>query len=42
VLSADYLTAPVKQIGKIKSVLRMVGGDVVYAAAPFTELAAGK
>ena len=27
VLSADYLTAPVKEIGKIKSVLTMVGGE---------------
>jgi predicted amidohydrolase YtcJ len=35
VLSADYLTVPVKEIGKIKSVLTMVGGNVVYAAAPF-------
>jgi predicted amidohydrolase YtcJ len=42
VLSADYLTAPVKEIGKIKSVLTMVGGEVVYAAAPFAELAAEK
>ena len=37
VLSADYMTAPVKEIGKIKSVLTMVGGKVVYAAAPFAE-----
>ena len=35
VLSADYMTAPVKEIGKIRSVLTMVGGDVVYAASPF-------
>ena len=35
VLSADYLTAPVKEIGKIRSVLTMVGGKVVHAAAPF-------
>jgi len=42
VLSVDYLTAPVKEIGKIRSVLTMVGGNVVYAAAPFAELAAGK
>ena len=42
VLSADYLTAPVKQIGKIRSVLTMVGGDVVYAVPPFANLAAGK
>jgi hypothetical protein len=32
VLSADYMT---KQIGRIRSVLTMVGGDVVYAATPF-------
>ena len=35
VLSADYLTAPVKEIGKIRSLLTMVGGNVVYAAGPF-------
>ena len=40
VLSSDYLTAPVKEIGKIKSVLTMVGGDVVYADAPFAGMAA--
>jgi hypothetical protein len=39
VLSADYLTAPVKKIGKIRSVLTMVGGNVVHAAAPFASLA---
>ena len=39
VLSADYLTAPVKEIGRIKSVLTMVGGDVVYADAPFASMA---
>jgi predicted amidohydrolase YtcJ len=41
VLSADYLTAPVKEIGKIRSVLTMVGGNVVYADAPFARLASG-
>jgi len=35
VLSADYLTAPVKEIGKIRSLLTVVGGNVVYAAPPF-------
>ncbi len=35
VLDADYMTAPVKQIGRIRSLLTMVGGDVVYAAPPF-------
>jgi hypothetical protein len=39
VLSSDYLTAPVKEIGKIKSVLTMVGGDVVYVDAPFASMA---
>jgi predicted amidohydrolase YtcJ len=35
VLSDDYLTVPVEQIGSITSVLTMVGGHVVYADAPF-------
>jgi predicted amidohydrolase YtcJ len=39
VLSADYMTAPVNEIGKIKSVLTLVGGKVVHATAPFAELA---
>jgi predicted amidohydrolase YtcJ len=37
VLSADYLTAPVKEIGKIRSLMTMVGGKVVYAAPPFAK-----
>ncbi len=37
VLSADYLTAPVKEIGKIRSVMTMVGGKVVYSAPPFAK-----
>jgi hypothetical protein len=39
---ADYLTAPVKEVGKIRSLLTMVGGKVVYAAEPFTNMAAPK
>jgi predicted amidohydrolase YtcJ len=39
VLSSDYLTAPVKEIGKIRSMLTMVGGKVVYAGGPFATLA---
>jgi predicted amidohydrolase YtcJ len=35
VLSADYLTVPVDEVGRIESVLTMLGGEVVYAAAPF-------
>ena len=38
VLSADYLAAPVQEIGKIKSLLTMVGGKVVYANGPFADL----
>jgi predicted amidohydrolase YtcJ len=41
VLSADYLAAPVPEIGKIKSLLTMVGGKVVYASGPFADLASG-
>jgi len=39
VLSSDYLAAPVNEIGKIKSLLTMVGGRVVYADQPFAKLA---
>jgi len=39
VLSSDYLTAPVREIGKIRSLLTMVGGNVVYAERPFANLA---
>ena len=39
VLSADYLTAPVNEIGKIKSLLTLLGGKVVYAAPPLAGLA---
>ncbi len=35
VLSKEYMTVPVEQIGSIESLLTMVGGKVVYAAAPF-------
>ena len=35
VLSADYMSAPVQEIGKIRSLLTMVGGKLVHAAAPF-------
>ena len=39
VLSKDYMTAPVDQIGGIESLLTMVGGRIVYAAAPFASVA---
>jgi predicted amidohydrolase YtcJ len=41
VLSSDYLTTPVSEVGKIRSVLTMVGGKVVYADRPFADLASG-
>jgi predicted amidohydrolase YtcJ len=41
VLSADYLTTPVQDIGRIKSLLTMVGGKVVYTGEPFANFATG-
>jgi predicted amidohydrolase YtcJ len=38
VLSKDYMTVAVDQIGSIESVLTMVGGKVVYAGGPFVAL----
>lgn len=38
VLSDDYLTAPVSDIAKIKSLLTIVGGDIVYASGSFAGL----
>jgi predicted amidohydrolase YtcJ len=35
VLSEDFMTVPVSRIGGIESLLTLVGGRVVYAAAPF-------
>jgi predicted amidohydrolase YtcJ len=35
VLSKDYMTVPLDQIGSIESLLTMVGGKVVYAAGEF-------
>jgi hypothetical protein len=32
------MTAPVKEIGKMRSLLTMVGGKVVYADGPFAAL----
>jgi predicted amidohydrolase YtcJ len=42
VLSKDYMTVPVDQIGGIESLLTMVGGRVVYAAGPFVQLEASR
>ena len=38
VLSKDYMTVPVAEIGGLESLLTMVGGRVVYAAGPFAAL----
>jgi len=38
VLSDDYLTAPLDEIGSVESVLTLLGGDVVYAAGDFAAL----
>jgi predicted amidohydrolase YtcJ len=38
VLSKDYLTVPVNEIGDTESLLTMLGGKVVYAAGPFASL----
>jgi predicted amidohydrolase YtcJ len=38
VLSKDYLTVPLDQVGGIESLLTMVGGRIVYAAGPFAGL----
>ena len=37
VLSRDYLTVPLDQIGGTVALLTMVGGRIVYAGGPFTE-----
>ncbi|MGA9300014.1 MAG: amidohydrolase [Bradyrhizobium sp.] len=38
VLSDDYFTVPISDIAKIKSLLTIVGGQIVYAAGPFSDL----
>jgi predicted amidohydrolase YtcJ len=38
VLTKDYMTVPVDQIGTIESVLTMVGGKIVYAAGGYAPL----
>jgi predicted amidohydrolase YtcJ len=37
VLTRDYMTVPVAEVGGIESLLTMVGGQVVYAAGPFAQ-----
>ena len=38
VLSKDYMSVPVDQVGGIESLLTMVGGRIVYAAGPYKTL----
>jgi predicted amidohydrolase YtcJ len=40
VLSGDYLSVPIEQIGGIVSLLTMVDGRIVYAAGPYAGLEA--
>jgi predicted amidohydrolase YtcJ len=35
VLTSDYMTVPVKEVGQIRSVLTMVGGKIVFADEPY-------
>jgi predicted amidohydrolase YtcJ len=37
VISKDYMTAPVEQVGGIESLLTMVGGKIVYATGPYAQ-----
>jgi predicted amidohydrolase YtcJ len=37
VLSKDYMTTPIDQIGTIESLLTMIGGRVVFAAGPYRQ-----
>jgi len=39
IISADYLTVPEEQIKTIESILTVLGGEVVYAAGEFENLA---
>jgi predicted amidohydrolase YtcJ len=41
VLSDDYFTAPISDIAKIRSLITMVGGQIVYTSGPFSSLDAG-
>jgi predicted amidohydrolase YtcJ len=42
VLTKDYMTVPAEEIGRLESVLTMVGGKIVYAAGPFAKTEAAK
>jgi predicted amidohydrolase YtcJ len=38
VLSKDYMTVPVEEVGSLESLLTMVGGKIAYAAGPYKQL----
>ena len=38
VLSMDYMTVPIDQVGRIESLLTMVGGKIVYGAGSYQPL----
>jgi predicted amidohydrolase YtcJ len=40
VLSEDYFTVPLLRIAQIESLMTVVGGKIVYAAGPFSNLEA--
>jgi predicted amidohydrolase YtcJ len=42
VLTKDYMTVPVDQIGGLESLLTMVGGRIVYAAGPLAKWEAAR
>jgi predicted amidohydrolase YtcJ len=42
VLSDDYFSVDLSRLAQIQSMLTMVGGKVVYAAAPFEGMEAGR
>lgn len=42
VLSKDYLSVPLEEIGGIRSLLTLVGGRAVYAEGPFARLEGGR
>jgi predicted amidohydrolase YtcJ len=42
VLSKDYMTVPIDQVGGIESLLTMVGGKVVFAAGPYEKFEKSK
>ena len=42
VLSKDFMTVPVAEVGGIESVLTLVGGKIVYAAGSYAALEGGR